>query len=222
MATQCTASPGWYCSPLDGSVTICQESWYCPGGNLPPRSCPDGTWSAIQSSQLSDCQDHMNVSLAIAITVLLVSLAIVLCCWFSYLLEPSSKPAVCYPSNRCAYTPLNPNTPSIPDTYLTQQTAGYMGSRQGRGVHNIARGIIQCTPPHTMRFKSQFNWHHDDGPETFGMHCMHLRISRTLGSILNKKRDKGVGCWGNLATAGSTVSKIAAATTEGANRPYGM
>ena len=84
MATQCTASPGWYCLPLDGSVTICQESWYCPGGNLPPKSCQDGIWSAMQSSQLSDCQDHMNVSLAIAITVLLVSLAIVLCCWFSY------------------------------------------------------------------------------------------------------------------------------------------
>ena len=139
MATQCTASPGWYCLPLDGSVTICQESWYCPGGNLPPKSCQDGIWSAMQSSQLSDCQDHMNVSLAIAITVLLVSLAIVLCCWFSYLLEPSSKPAVCYPSHRCAYAPLNPCTPLNPYTPLNPRhvldptDCGVYGEPAGEG-----------------------------------------------------------------------------------------
>lgn len=83
MSTPCPAPPGSFCSPLDRAVFLCPESYYCPGGAFPARACPPGTWSAVGSAFLDDCQDHAYLTMAIALALLLAFFAVAICCFYA-------------------------------------------------------------------------------------------------------------------------------------------
>lgn len=118
MSTPCSAPPGSYCSPLDRSIYLCQENWYCPGGSYPARACPDGQWSAVGSPYLENCQDHSATLFAVTLLLLIVFGALSICCWFaSYDWDPR-YPLVTQPAPACyrtfQYQPMHPCHPTDP------------------------------------------------------------------------------------------------------------
>jgi hypothetical protein len=94
----CTAPPGSYCAP-DGAIFLCHESWYCPGGIYPARACPSGTWSAVGSVYVDNCQENMSAAIAIAVFLLLIAIACSLCCWYISCepVQPVCQPPPCQP-----------------------------------------------------------------------------------------------------------------------------
>ena len=46
------------------------------------RRCPDGRWSAVQSSFPEDCVAHMNVSAAIVLLLFFMVAVLGICIWF--------------------------------------------------------------------------------------------------------------------------------------------
>jgi hypothetical protein len=83
MPTPCNAPPGWFCSPLNNRPTICPENWYCPGGEVDARKCPDGRWSAVQSVYPEDCLDHMNAGMAILFVLFISVIVLFVCMWYA-------------------------------------------------------------------------------------------------------------------------------------------
>ena len=83
MPTPCNASPGWFCSPLSNRPTICPENWYCPGGAIDARKCPDGRWSAVNSIYPDQCLDHMTVDMAVLVVLFCSMLVVFVCIWYA-------------------------------------------------------------------------------------------------------------------------------------------
>ena len=110
----CTVPPGSTCSPLDNSAVICPEGFYCPGGGLPARMCPGGTWSAVGSTYLESCQDNTSVSIAIVITIFLVLLAVFICAFYTSF-EWDPRPPICV-AQMPKYAPV-PYCPEQPVKY---------------------------------------------------------------------------------------------------------
>ena len=81
----CTASPGWYCPPLklglNARPIICPENWYCPGGLIMAKQCPDGRWSAVNSIYVEDCVEHMNLGVAGLIVIFFMLMVLGTCIW---------------------------------------------------------------------------------------------------------------------------------------------
>ena len=76
----CSASPGWYCSPLH-QLVICPQDWYCPGGASYATRCPDGKWSAVGSAYPENCVDNMNAQLGVILLFIALIIAILWCMW---------------------------------------------------------------------------------------------------------------------------------------------
>ena len=79
----CTATPGWFCTPLYNHPTICPEDWYCPGGPTMARRCPDSRWSAVGSIYPEDCLEHMNVGLIVVFVLCFMLLVLGVCVWLA-------------------------------------------------------------------------------------------------------------------------------------------
>lgn len=79
----CTAAPGWFCPPLYNHPTLCPEDWYCPGGLVMARRCPDSRWSAVGSIYPEDCLEHMNVGVAAVLVLFFMLLVLGVCIWFA-------------------------------------------------------------------------------------------------------------------------------------------
>ena len=78
----CTASPGWFCSPLYNQPTICPENWYCPGGLNKAMRCPDNRWSAVGSVYPENCLEH-NVEIAVIFVLFFMLLSLSVCIWLA-------------------------------------------------------------------------------------------------------------------------------------------
>ncbi len=77
----CTAFPGYFCPPLMDRPAICPENYYCPGGLLMAKKCLDDRWSAVGSMYPEDCQEHMNVGLAVVFVLFFMFLVLGVCIW---------------------------------------------------------------------------------------------------------------------------------------------
>ena len=121
----CVAPQGWFCSPV-GTVVQCPGDWYCSGGILPPRQCPDGKRAAEGSVYLTDCSDSGNVVFSVILVLMIVSFFLVFCCyclldWFQFqgikvVHFPSAREVQC-PPPRCRPEPSAPDfvpEPSAP------------------------------------------------------------------------------------------------------------
>lgn len=107
----CLAAPGYYCSPLDGTVLLCQANRYCLGGSYAPRACPGSTWAPAGSATLDACRDNMDTAFAATLALILVFLFVFIGVWLCWATVPAVPPApvVYYPPPETApLLPVNP------------------------------------------------------------------------------------------------------------------
>ena len=79
----CFAPSGWFCSPLSAAIQ-CPANYYCSGGLMPPRQCPDGKRAPEGSIYLSDCADSGNVFFGVVLVVLISFFLLWVCIYCVY------------------------------------------------------------------------------------------------------------------------------------------
>ena len=79
----CLAPAGWFCSPLAAYIH-CPTNYYCSGGMMPPRQCPDGKRAPEGSIYLADCADSDNVFFGVVLVVLLAIFLLWVCIYCVY------------------------------------------------------------------------------------------------------------------------------------------